>query len=318
MIATTLKYPATWEKKLTSAHLLTGRELLELHSLYGKFLGKCCQQFLRKHEITKVDLIASHGHTIFHQPENGFTFQLGDGNALHAETGLPLVYDFRSLDVALGGEGAPLVPLGDQLLFGFFDACLNLGGIANISMDVKGQRKAFDVCFCNMALNYVVRKTGKDFDKNGVTAAEGRIDAGLLASLRQVYGELRKKRPSIGRELFEKKMHLILDNENVSTADMLRTICESIAIEIGKAFPPKGKFSLLATGGGALNRFLVQLITEKLKGRGEVVVPAREIIEFKEALIFAFLGVLRIRNEVNVLSNVTKAGRDSSSGVLVG
>src|SRR3989337_3658447 len=153
---------------------------------YGKFLGKACDDFVRRNNV-KVDFIASHGHTIFHQPKKGFTLQIGNGNALNAMCGIPVIYDFRSLDVQLGGEGAPLVPVGDKFLFNEYDICLNLGGIANISMDVKGQRVAFDVCFINMGLNYLASKLGKTFDEDGRVSSTGMTNPAMLKELDQVY-----------------------------------------------------------------------------------------------------------------------------------
>ncbi len=317
--AQTFSYSPEWKNKLSTAHLLSGELLMKTHSAYGNYLGQVCNQFIKQKKIKKINLIASHGHTVFHQPKNKFTFQLGDGQALHAATGYPISFDFRGLDVALGGEGAPLVPIGDQLLFSDHEVCLNLGGIANLSMDVKGKRKAFDICFCNMALNYLSAKAGKDFDKNGGMANQGAINTKLLNSLKKTYNSIRKKRPSLGREGFEEEFQTLLDNESITLHDRLRTICESIADEIALSIPfQKEKLQLLATGGGALNIFLVELIVAKLSARAKVIVPSKTIINFKEALVFAFLGTLRLRNETNVFKSVTGASHDSCSGVLIG
>ncbi len=317
--AQTYPYSPEWKNKLSTAHLLSSEALLKLHADYGKFLGQHCNQFIGQHKIKTIDLIASHGHTIFHQPKNKFTFQLGEGNAIHAATGLPVAFDFRSLDVALGGEGAPLVPIGDQLLFSDFDVCLNLGGIANLSMEVKGKRKAFDICFCNMALNYLSAKAGKDFDKNGTMAKGGLINNGLLESFEKIYQKGEKKRPSLGREGFEKDFLSLLDNESIPLNDRLRTACESIADEIVLSLPPSQKrIKLLASGGGALNHFLIGLIETKLPPKTKIEIPSKTIINFKEAMVFAFLGVLCKRNETNVLNSVTGATRNSCTGVLIG
>jgi anhydro-N-acetylmuramic acid kinase len=273
---------------------------------------------MAERKLKKIDLISSHGHTIFHQPQNKFTFQLGDGNALHASTNLPVAFDFRSLDVTLGGQGAPLVPIGDQLLFHNYDACLNLGGIANVSMQVKKQRIAYDICYCNMALNLLSSKTGKEFDENGKLASLGTLNKKLLSDLTKVYSAIRSKRPSLAREGFEREILSLIENDSVSLSDRLRTVCESVANEIALAIPvSKKKLKLLATGGGAHNHFLIKLIQEKLSAKAEVVVPNKTIVDFKEALIFAFLGVLKLRGEINVLKSVTGASRDSSSGILV-
>lgn len=315
----TYPYSAPLKTRLATAHKLSGDSLMELHAAYGRYIGDTCRKFVRRHRITTVDFIASHGHTIFHQPDKGFTFQLGDGSSIHAASGLPVIYDFRSLDVALGGEGAPLVPIGDRLLFSEYDVCLNLGGIANLSMDVKGSRKAFDVCFCNMGLNYLAELDGLTFDEGGRMAIAGKVHPSMLDQLDGIYKPLRRARPSIGRERFEEEMQSILNNPKIMVRDRMRTVAESIAGEIVGAIPSRKRgFKVLVTGGGAFNAFLISLIREKLSGRAEVVIPDRKTIDFKEALVFALLGVLRQRGEVNTLKTVTHAGRDSSGGCLIG
>lgn len=317
--AATFDYPEKWLKKLSTAHALSGESLLGLHGTFGRYLGEQCAVFLRNRKLRKIDAIASHGHTIFHQPENGFTFQLGDGAAIHAVTGLPVVSDFRSLDVQLGGEGAPLVPMGDRMLFASADICLNLGGIANISMEVNGKRKAFDLCFCNMGLNHLARKAGSSFDKHGNLASKGNVAPKLLDQLSTAYELVRRKRRSLGREFFEKAIQPLLDNEKLTLNDRLRTVCESVAAEIDEALPDDFlNLQMLTTGGGARNRFLIEVMRNRLAGKATVVLPSKEIIDFKEAIIFAFLGLLRLRNETNVLSSVTRSRRDSCSGALTG
>ena len=315
---TTLAYSKQWERNLANAHKVSATELLTLHGEYGQYLGKQCISFLRKNKVQRIDAIASHGHTIFHQPANGFTFQLGDGQAIYSTTAIPVIYDFRSLDVMLGGQGAPLVPIGDRLLFSSYDACLNLGGIANISMEVDGERRAFDLCYCNMALNHLMKESGSSFDRYGKLASGGNIHDRLLKNILRAYEPIRKNRKSIGREYFETAIQPLLDNQNIPLANRLRTVCESVAIEVADGLPSKKGLKLLATGGGALNKFLIKVLRDKLGKRVEVVLPAPDIINFKEALIFAFLGVLRLRHEVNVLRSVTRASRDSCSGVMIG
>ncbi len=315
--AQTIKYPAKWKQKLSSAQSLSGEKLLQLHSQYGFFLGELCNRFIAEKKLKKIDLISSHGHTIFHQPQNKFTFQLGDGNALRAATNLPVAFDFRSLDVALGGQGAPLVPIGDQLLFSDYDACLNLGGIANLSMQVLNKRIAFDICYCNMALNHLASKAGKEFDKNGLLASQGILNKKLLVDLDRAYSSIRKTKPALAREGFEARILSLIENDSLATSDRLRTACESVADEIARAISPsKKKLKLLVTGGGAHNLFLINRIQKKLSDQATVVIPNKTIVDFKEALIFAFLGMLRLRGEINVLKSVTGASRDSSSGIL--
>lgn len=316
--AETINYSKGWKNKLAQAHLISGENLMRLHSEYGDFLGSLCNKFIEKNQLKHIDLIASHGHTIFHQPKNKFTFQLGNGNDIHAATGLPVAFDFRSLDVARGGEGAPLVPVGDRLLFPAYDICLNLGGIANLSLELKKERKAFDVCYCNMGLNYLAAKTGKEFDRNGNLSSQGSVNKKWFNKLSRVYSATRKNHPSLAREGFESALVPLLDDSSISQHNKLRTFCESIIEEITAAIPQKRNLKLLATGGGARNKFLIHLLQQKLSNRVEVVVPDNTTVDFKEALVFAFLGLLRFRGEVNVLKTVTGASQDSCSGILVG
>lgn len=317
--AETIPYSSEWAKKLKNAHKLPSGDLLILDSVYGKFLGERCRDFIKRNKIRNVDFISSHGHTVFHQPAKRMTFQLGNANALHAAAGLPVIYDFRSLDVALGGEGAPLVPVGDKFLFNEFDVCLNLGGIANLSQDIKGNREAYDICFCNMALNYLISSVRKQFDKGGRMAASGEINKPLLNKLNKVYSQWQTKRPSLGRELFEKKIKPLLDNRSVSLKDKLATVTESAAIEISYAILAKNKNPrVLCTGGGTFNSFLISRILEHCGDEATLVIPDDEVVNFKEAIVFAFLGVLRARGDINCLKTVTGASRNSSAGLMIG
>jgi anhydro-N-acetylmuramic acid kinase len=318
--AQTVRYSLPWVKKLSTVHKLKGEELIALHVEYGKYLALLVNAFTIKNKLKNINFISSHGHTVFHQPEQNFTFQLGSGNALHAASRLPVVWDFRSLDVALGGQGAPLVPVGDKFLFHNYDACLNLGGISNISFDSLGKRVAFDVCFVNMAMNYVASKAGKSYDENGQMASDGQVNETLLQALDKVYAKIRKNRPSLGREFFEKTISPLLDRESISINDRLRTLAESASLEIAKSISGfrKKKLSVLCTGGGAFNSFLMYRLVESCGDDISIIVPDEDIIKFKEALVFAFLGVLRIRKEINCLRSVTGARADSSSGITIG
>lgn len=318
--AETIRYTTSWAKRLREAHTLSAEELAALDAAYGKFLGTCCSSFITRNKIKGVDFIASHGHTVFHQPENGFTTQIGNGNVIHATSGLPVVFDFRSLDVAAGGQGAPLVPVGDKFLFNQYDVCLNLGGIANLSYDQKGKRMAYDVCVVNMALNYLAAKAGKEYDRNGNMASNGVVNLPLLSRLKSVYKKIKLKRPSLGREFFEKHLQQILNNDSISTNDRLCTVVEFIAQEITEALRStnKKKPTVLCTGGGAFNAFLLYRLIEQCGDEATFIRPDEDVINFKEALVFAFLGVLRVRNEVNCLKSVTGASHDSSGGVTIG
>jgi anhydro-N-acetylmuramic acid kinase len=316
--AETVAYDKTWRTMLQAAHLLPGEDLLKLNVLYGSYLGTLCNAFCAKHAIRNIDFIASHGHTVFHQPELGFTFQLGDGNTLHATTGKKVVCDFRSLDVARGGQGAPLVPVGDYFLFGDYDVCLNLGGIANCSMLRSGKRIAFDVCFVNMALNYLAMHAGKHYDKNGAMASAGNVDKHLLRGLTSVYSKIRNARPSLGREFFDKEVRPLLDRSAAPVADKLATVVESAAYEISRGISNGKNKTVLCTGGGAYNAWLMYRLLELGGDNVNLVIPNELLVKFKEAVVFGFLGVLRVRNEINCLKSVTGARQDSSSGVLIG
>ena len=317
--AGTTHYTANWLKKLKEAHTRPVEKLMELDSAYGKFLGTLCNSFIGRNKIRNVDFISSHGHTIFHQPEKGFTLQIGNGNAIHAVSGLPVIYDFRSLDVAHGGQGAPLVPVGDKLLFNEYDVCLNLGGIANISLDRKKDRIAFDVCYVNMGLNHLANKAGKKYDHDGMLASSGEVNKKLLIKLNRAYSKVKQKRPALAREFFETHIQPVLDGENFPLQDRLRTFTESSAKEISEAILKSGKkVTVLCTGGGAFNSFLMYRLVEYCGDDATLIIPEDEVVNFKEAIVFAFLGVLRVRGEVNTLKSVTRSSKNNSSGVSIG
>ena len=313
--AETIPYPEAWKKKLLSLEKTDALTFQQTHVDYGSYLGGLVSDFISKHHI-KVDLVSSHGHTIFHQPEKKLTVQIGSGSAIAAACKLPVVCDFRSLDVALGGQGAPLVPIGDKLLFSEFDLCLNLGGFANVSYEHKGQRIAYDICPVNIIMNAICEKMGKHFDEGGQMARSGKLNNELLNELNKLaFYHLPPDSPkSLGKEWVLKNTNPILEKYNLSENDVLHTFCEHIAMQIAKALTNKPKGKLLVTGGGAYNTFLMDRI--KKHTVHQVIIPDKNTIEFKEALIFAFLGVLRMRNETNCLKSVTGASRDNSGGAI--
>lgn len=314
----TVRYPAQWLTKLSRAHELSGQELMALDAEYGSYIGKQARAFADLHKV-KPDFIASHGHTVFHQPAKGFTTQIGNGYSLFAASGLPVVCDFRMLDVALGGEGAPLVPAGDKFLFHEYDVCLNLGGIANLSVDVKDKRLAYDICFCNMPLNILAGEVSRKYDKNGMMAASGEIDPSLMKALTKVYRKYHSRRPSLGREIFEKDIAALLKEKSIPLENRLATFTESTAVEICRAIRDhRGEAKVLCTGGGAFNAFMISRLLEHGGDEMTFIIPEEDVVKFKEALVFGFLGVLRVREEINCLKSVTKASRDSSSGTLIG
>jgi len=308
----TIPYTSQQRKNLAGASRLSAEKYAEEHDSYGRFLGELVKKFLKKND-KKAEFVASHGHTVFHQPAKRFTAQIGDGAALSAACGLPVVCDFRSADVALGGQGAPLVPIGDQLLFSEYNFCLNLGGIANISYAKAGKRIAFDICPVNIVLNELASQKGMRYDKDGKLARKGKLQLRLLEKLNAISFYKNTSPKSLGREDIEKYFFRIIEKDKSATEDKLRTFCEHIAIQIA-AITAGSAGKMLVTGGGAHNGFLIERIAANSKAG--IVIPSSQIIEFKEALIFAFLGVLRWRNEVNSLSSVTGATRDSSGGAI--
>ena len=263
--AETLPYPEYWTEQLSEAFHKQPEDLVQLDKDYGKYLGEQVLAFAKKHNATP-DFVASHGHTIFHRPEDHYTLQIGDGQELAKACGFTVINDFRSEDVSKGGQGAPLVPIGDKLLFSDYEICLNIGGIANVSYDENGKRIAYDLCIANQALNYLANMNGFDYDRDGELARSGKVDISLLKQLNKhlFYGQFPPK--SLGREFFET----------------------------------------------ARNKFLIERLQARTKH--EVVVPEKQIIDYKEALVFAFLGLLRLEGKTNVLASVTGAESDSSSG----
>ncbi|MCQ2321835.1 MAG: anhydro-N-acetylmuramic acid kinase [Bacteroidales bacterium] len=309
--STTLPYSAEWENLLSEAFHQKPEDLTDLDKAYGEYLGRQVLRFMQDNDIIP-NFVASHGHTIFHKPEEHYTLQIGDGQALANACGLKVINDFRSEDVSKGGQGAPLVPIGDKLLFSEYEACLNIGGIANVSYDQNGQRIAYDICIANQALNYLANQKGLKYDKDGLLARNGAIDEALLAALNSNAFFKQKAPKSLGREFFEAEQKHLFKGKDIS--DLLATFTEHIAMQIEESLKalPKGK--LLITGGGALNKYLVERIQHHTIH--QVVIPEKQIIEYKEALVFAFLGLLKLEGKTNVLCSVTGAESDSCSGKI--
>lgn len=307
--ADTLPYPHEWKRQLADAFHKRPDELAHLDKTYGQYLGEQVKQFATLHHVCP-SFVASHGHTIFHKPEQHYTLQIGDGQALSNACGLTVINDFRTEDVLKGGQGAPLVPIGDKLLFDDYDICLNIGGIANVSYENNGKRQAFDICIANQALNHIANLEGLDYDKDGDVARSGSTDLTLLKKLNHdpYFGLFPPK--SLGREFFETRQKNLL--QGLSNADMLATFVEHIALQIALAVSvlPKGK--MLVTGGGARNKYLIERI--QARSHHQIIVPDLQTVNYKEALVFALLGLLRMEGHTNVLASVTGAASDSCSG----
>jgi anhydro-N-acetylmuramic acid kinase len=320
-----IQYSSDMEQRLANAPLLTALEFMQLHAEYGHFLGNTVNQFIQDKGLGyKVSLICSHGHTVFHVPGK-FTTQIGDGAAIAAVTGLPVVTDLRSMDVALGGQGAPIVPIGEKLLFGEHSLFLNIGGIANISHHHHSMHRAFDVCPANKVLNMLSMQVNKKFDQDGELASSGVVNDVLLKELNQLsYYQLPFPK-SLANEFGTDIVYPLILSYGLSINDSLATYVEHIAIQVKNAIENfklsdidnDSKSTLVVTGGGALNTFLVSRIQFHLAEFGITIgVPLKGIVEFKEAIIMALLGVLRWREEDTVLSSITGSSRNSIGGAL--
>ncbi len=309
----TVPYDRCWISKLQLAPGLNGFDLIALHNEYGRYLGNIINNFVSADEKQTIDYIASHGHTIFHQPGKQVTFQLGNGNSIAAKTGIATVYDFRSMDVALGGQGAPLVPIGDELLFNQYDYCLNIGGFANVSYKKNGKRLAFDICPANIVLNFYAQKLHLPYDKNGQLARQGKCHQPLLDKLNQLPYYRQSPPKSLGREWVEEVFLPVIQSYDLPAEDILHTLTEHIALQIAQVIPESGS-STLITGGGAKNSYLTERIG--YYSQAGFTIPDTTLIDFKEAVIFALLGALYIEKWTNCLQSVTGAQHDNIGGAL--
>ncbi len=319
--AETKTISAAWIRRLMASTTLSAKDYLLLHTNFGSYCGEKVLTFLKENKIQKkIDCIGFHGHTTFHLPQQKMTHQLGDGAALAAITGIPVVSDLRALDVALGGQGAPIVPIGESLLFSDHNYFLNIGGIANISIHQQKRVIAFDVCPANRVLNMLAALAKKKFDKNGMMAAKGIVNEALLKKLNTL-NYYRKAYPkSLANDFGTGIVFPLIRKFEKNIDNGLATYTEHIAWQVMHSIRKnknKNDGRLLVTGGGALNKFLIERLQYHFGKIGvDVIVPGKDIVNYKEALVMALIGVLRLRNEKNVLATVTGASRDSSGGAL--
>ncbi len=314
--ASTFSFPIGLEKEIRRATQMSVTEILQLDKKIGKTYALFVNQFLKENNIEKqeVDVIASHGQTIFHQPKNGFTYQIGCGTTIAFLTGINVINDFRTKDVVAGGQGAPLVPIGDYKLFrSYADSFLNIGGFANVSFEKEETIYAFDICPGNLPLNKLINLKGLSFDRDGLVAKQGEINFYLLEILNNLSYYSQDYPKSLGTEWLENEFYPLIKFDN-SIEDNLRTILEHEAIQISNVLNKENLKSVLITGGGVKNLFLIERI--KKYYQGEVVIPSESIVDFKEAIIFGFLGALYLANEENTISSVTGAEKNVSGGVL--
>lgn len=314
-------YDAELANQLRHATQLNALNYQLLHTQYGHYIGQQVNQFIATHQLEhKVDIIASHGHTSFHLPTQKTTAQIGDGAAIAATTALPVVSDLRAIDIALGGQGAPIVPIGEKLLWGNYPLFLNLGGIANISYNTAQAYTAFDVCPANRVLNMLVKELQLEYDNEGAIARSGQCNSDLLTQLNELaYYQLAYPK-SLSNDFGTDVVYPLVNDAALSTADKLATVVEHIAQQIKNSLQPianNNSYELLVTGGGAHNHYLTERIQQHLQPLHiKLVIPDAAIINYKEAIVMALIGVLRWREENNVLATVTGASRSSVNGAL--
>ena len=317
-------FPAKWKLRLEKLVLQNAITYIKTHTFFGHFIGETVRDFIERNGLQgQVDFIASHGQTIFHQPENHFTSQIGCGAAIASRSGYPVVCDFRTTDVALSGQGTPIAPAANRYLFPQYKYFLNLGGISNIAVNIDGRYIAYDVSPVNLVLNKLAGELGKDYDEDGKTARSGVVNEALLDELNASWYYEKDYPKSLSGGWVSKVMLPVVYRHRIAIEDKLRTACELIAIQLGNAFDKVQQKEgitidendqLMVTGGGAFNKFLMERITAIAPMK--VTIPDRETVEFKEALLMALMGVLRVRNEVNCFSSVTGSQRDNIGGCI--
>lgn len=310
----TIEYNAEWHNILKNLVSYSLKELKQIDEEYTIYLSHIINNFMLKNSIKQIDAICSHGHTALHQPEKKIAYQIGNLPNIANLTNNKVVCDFRVQDVNFGGQGAPLVPIGDKLLFSEYDYCINLGGFANVSFETENKRIAYDICPVNIVLNYYVKSLGFDYDDKGKIAASGVINDELLKQLNALEYYKEKYPKSLGLEWVNTHVFPLINSFNLKVEDVLRTFVEHAAIQLANTIGNNSQKSVLMTGGGVYNKFLIDRL--KYHSKNKIVIPLKEIIEFKEALIFGFLGVLKLRNEINCLQSVTGAYKDHSSGKI--
>ena len=312
LTATTCQYPNELRQKLLHAHELSAQDLAQLHIDFGIYCGKQVKEFVARNNLSAA-YVASHGQTVFHTPQTGLTLQIGSGAHIAAESGISTICDFRSLDVAMGGQGAPLVPIGDELLFPQYDYCLNIGGFANVSTNQNGTRIAWDICPSNIVLNAFAQQFGQEFDKNGTLGQQGAIHNELLSALNALPFYAEKAPKSLGREWVDTNILPLIKSYSIGPHDAMRTYYEHCAMQIGKNLQ-KPDSKTLCTGGGVKNTFLMHRIARHTNST--LIIPDTQLIDYKEALIFAYLGYLRINHKPNCLASVTGAKQNVCGGVV--
>jgi len=320
--AGTLAMPMEWKKRLRELPEGSARDLAIAHAELGSLWGEQCRDFMKRHAC-RVGFIASHGHTVFHWPHLGVSAQIGSGAALAARTGIPVVCDFRTSDVALGGQGAPFAPLADRFLFPGYDYYLNIGGIANISFQKEGKWTAFDVGPANQIFNELAGEAGMEYDRGGQIASRGRVNEALFDAVNRLPYFSQAPPKSLDNGWITREVKPLYADVKIPLEDRMRTAVEQLAWQTARAIsqwaPERQSPSrLFASGGGAYNGFLIARLNWHISrsGAAEVFLPEKEIIEYKEALLIALMGAFRLAGITNCMADVTGAARDSVGGTV--
>lgn len=308
----TFAYSKNWTDKLQTAVNFSESELNQLNKEYTVYLASQINQFITKNTIQNIDAVCSHGHTILHQPHKGITLQIGNLPELTKLIQQKVVCDFRVADVQLGGQGAPLVPIGDRILFPEYTYCMNLGGFSNVSFEKDNTRIAYDICAVNVVLNYYAQQLRLNYDNEGQIARTGNLNNELLKQLNNLPFYKENTPKSLGMEWVNAQVLPIIESLKIPTKDKLHTFIKHIATVISKDLNASAEETILVTGGGAYNTFLMECIQKETLAK--IIIPNNQLVEYKEALIFGLLGVLKLNNKINVLSSVTGAKKDHSSG----
>jgi len=307
----TYEYDMYWQNilKNLSDKDLDSIKLIDIS--YTKLLSQYILEFINDFSIKKIDFISSHGHTALHDPLNSITYQIGNLNDLSTYVGCKVICDFRDQDINLGGQGAPLVPVGEKYIFPEYDNLLNLGGFANITIKSNNNLTAYDICPVNIVFNHLSNLKHLKYDDKGKIASLGKLNIELFDCLQSLdyYKQISPK--SLGVEWVNQNIFPIVNSfSEIPLEDLLHTFSKHFASQIASNI--KSAKKTLITGGGAYNDYLVQNIKDLTES--EIIIPNSEIIEYKEALIFGFLGVLKDLNINNCYSSVTGAIKDHCSG----
>ncbi|MGB0167057.1 MAG: anhydro-N-acetylmuramic acid kinase [Luteibaculum sp.] len=307
-----IELPDNLKELLKTSTSLSGEDLVLLDITYGKWIASQLGDFLA--DYPKPDVVGLHGHTVFHKPDLGYSLQIGSADHVAASVSCPVVSNFRQKNIALGGQGAPLVPIGDFHLFNDFDACVNLGGICNTTLLNRQDLLAWDISACNQVFNFLAHEMGQAFDKDGVIALSGSLDEDLLQALNRLsYYDLKAPK-SIGNHWVKENFIPLVQRAKSSVPDKMHTVQRHLVDRICTELKSYGVKKALLTGGGAHNANFVQRLRDQ--GDIEFIVPEKQIVDFKEAIIFGFLALLRILCKENILSSYTNSKFNLSGGSI--